>query len=249
MSRSTIIAGNWKMHKTVGEAIEFVDALVPMTEDSTCEILLAVPFTAIHACSSIAGDSRIAIGAQNMNDHEEGAFTGEVSAKMLKEAGASFVILGHSERRVHFEETDEIIHRKLSRAVLENFPSILCIGETLQDRENGKSMDVLKKQLDGGLGNLKASSLEKIIIAYEPVWAIGTGKTATSEIAQETHAGIRKYLAEKFGNEWAERVCLLYGGSVKPSNLNSLLQQSDIDGALIGGASLDIEVFSQMVKK
>lgn len=249
MNRPTIIAGNWKMHKTVGEAIDFIDDLVPQVEASTCEVLLAVPFTAIHASSSVAGDSRIAIGAQNMSDQDEGAFTGEISAKMLKEVGASFVILGHSERRSHFGETDEHIFHKLRRAVLESLPAILCIGESAKDRDSGKSIEVLKKQLDGSLGDLKAHELEKVIIAYEPVWAIGTGKTATPEIAQETHAEIRKYLAEKWGSEWAEQVCLLYGGSVKPANIDSLLQQSDIDGALIGGASLDVEAFSQMVQR
>lgn len=249
MNRPTIIAGNWKMHKTVGEAIDFIDELAPHTEETDCEILLAVPFTAIHASSSVAGDSKIAIGAQNMSDQDEGAFTGEISAKMLKEVGASFVILGHSERRNVFAETDEHIHHKLRRSILESLPAILCIGESDADREAGKSMKTLQKQIDGALKDLKPEELQSVIIAYEPVWAIGTGKTATPEIAQETHAHIREYLTEKVGQEWASRVCILYGGSVKPTNIDSLLNQPDIDGALIGGASLDVEAFSKMVQR
>jgi len=249
MKRPTIIAGNWKMHKTVGEAIDFIEELIPHTEETDCEILIAVPFTAIHASSSVAGDSKIAIGAQNMSDQDEGAFTGEISAKMLKEVGTSFVILGHSERRAHFAETDEHIYHKLRRAILEGLPAILCVGESEADREVGKSMDTLKKQLDGALKDLKPKQLQSVVIAYEPVWAIGTGKTATPEIAQETHAQIRKYLAERVGKNWASRVCILYGGSVKPSNIDNLLNQPDIDGALIGGASLDVKAFSQMVQR
>lgn len=249
MQRPTIIVGNWKMHKTVGEAIDFIEALIPFTENTSCEILLAVPFTAIHAASSVAGDSKIAIGAQNMSDQDEGAFTGEISAKMLKEVGSSFVILGHSERRSHFGETDGHIHHKVKRAIYEKLPVILCIGESEEARDEGKSLEVLKKQLDGCLGDLKAEELSQVILAYEPVWAIGTGKTATPEMAQKTHAQIRNYLSEKWGKQWAEKTCILYGGSVKPTNIDSLLNEPDIDGALIGGASLDVEAFSKMVQR
>ena len=241
MKRPVIIAGNWKMHKTIGEATQFIEALKNRVENSTCRIYIAPPFTAISACAKAAKGTPIVIGAQNMSDVDEGAYTGEISGCMLKEAGAQFVILGHSERRLHFGETDEHIHHKLKRAILEEIPAILCIGESEKDREKGHFEKVLIKQLDGCLAGLTQDELENVVVAYEPVWAIGTGKTATPKIAQETHAIIRKYVGEN--------TPILYGGSVKPSNIETLLNQPDIDGALIGGASLDVEAFTTMVQR
>ncbi|NGX26618.1 MAG: Triosephosphate isomerase [Chlamydiae bacterium] len=247
MTRPLIIAGNWKMHKTISEAVQFVEALIPRVKAASCQILIAPPFTAIASSAAAAKGSNVMIGAQNMSDVDEGAFTGEISARMLKDAGAQFVILGHSERRAHFRETDEHIHHKLKRAILENIPAILCIGESEEDRTQGLSDQVLKKQLDGALDKLTSEELNTLTIAYEPVWAIGTGKTATPEIAQEAHAMIRQHITEHFSNTLAEKLPILYGGSVKPANITSILQQPDIDGALIGGASLDVESFTQMV--
>ncbi|NGX37463.1 MAG: Triosephosphate isomerase [Chlamydiae bacterium] len=249
MTRPVIIAGNWKMHKTIGEATQFIETLKNGIKNSTCRICIAPPFTAISACAKASKGTRITIGAQNMSDIDEGAYTGEISACMLKEAGAQFVILGHSERRWHFGETDEHIHHKLKRAILEEVPAILCIGENEKDREDGRSAKVLKKQLDGCLTGLTHEELENLVVAYEPVWAIGTGKTATGEIAQETHEIIREHISENWDASLAENLPILYGGSVKPSNIESLLNQSDIDGALIGGASLDVEAFTTMVQR
>lgn len=245
--RPTIIAGNWKMHKTIEEATLFLETLAPLIAEASSIVMIAPPFTAIADCFRVTEGTNIYIGAQNMSDSEEGAFTGEISARMLKDAGAQFVILGHSERRSHFGETDELIHHKLKRAIIEDLPPILCIGETEHDREKGHSEKVLKKQLEGCLGGLTTEELQNLIIAYEPVWAIGTGKTATPEIAQEIHEMIRDYVAENWDEDLADELPIIYGGSVKPSNIDSLLIQPDIDGALIGGASLDVEAFSTMV--
>lgn len=247
MKRPTIIAGNWKMHKTIQETIEFIQALALKVTKPTCQVLIAPPFTAISHAVMAAKGAPIMIGAQNMSDADEGAFTGEISLRMLKEAGAHFVILGHSERRTHFGETDEHINHKLRKAASEKFQAILCIGENQNEREAGHSEQVLKTQLDRGLESISPPHLEMLMIAYEPVWAIGTGKTATPELAQETHSAIRKHLEGAYGVSLAEKIPLLYGGSVKPENINNLIQQPDIDGALIGGASLDVKSFTQMV--
>lgn len=231
-----IIAGNWKMYKTIGESVQFLKTLIPLVSNASATVMIAPSFTAIAECSKIVRGTNLLIGGQNMSDSEEGAFTGEISARMLKDAGASFVILGHSERRQIFGETDALIHRKLSRAIADGLPAILCIGETQQERDQGHSETVLKKQLDACL---KSLVLKNVMIAYEPVWAIGTGKTATPEMAQEMHKKIRAHVGE--------RLPILYGGSVKPANIDSLLIQPDIDGALIGGASLEVEAFAKMV--
>lgn len=249
MTRKTLIAGNWKMHKTIGETIAFIQSLRVHTEEAHCEILLAPPFTAIAAAAKEAEGSNIQIGAQNMSDADEGAFTGEVSARMLKDAGATFVILGHSERRSHFQETDEHIHHKIKRAVAESLPAILCIGESQKDRDEGHSDEVLTAQVDKALQGLSEEDLSSLVLAYEPVWAIGTGKTATPEIAQETHKAIRSHIAKHWSPAFAQRLPILYGGSVKPGNIETLLNQPDIDGALIGGASLDVEAFTSMVQR
>ncbi len=247
MARPIIIAGNWKMYKTIGEAVQFIQDLIPKVKEASCKILIAPSFTVIASAATAAKGSNVLIGGQNMSDVDEGAFTGEVSAWMLKDAGAQFVILGHSERRSHFKETDEHIHHKIKRAIVENIPPILCIGESEKERSMGQSEQVLKKQLDGALNGLKSEEFKDLVIAYEPVWAIGTGKTATPEIAQETHRMIRRHIAEYFSDSIAENLPILYGGSVKPANITSILLQPDIDGALIGGASLDVESFTQMV--
>lgn len=247
MSRPTIIAGNWKMHKTIGEAVQFVEALCPKIAGTKKKVLIAPPYTAISACALAAQGTELKIGAQNMCDSDEGAYTGEISVRMLEDAGAQFVILGHSERRTHFGETDEEIHHKLRRALEEGMPAILCIGESEKERDGGNSKTVLKKQLDRCLSDLTSEELQGLTIAYEPVWAIGTGNSASPEMAQETHEAIRSYLSHKISPKFATNLPLLYGGSVNPENSTTLLNQPDIDGALIGGSSLDIEAFTQMV--
>jgi len=232
-----IIAGNWKMYKTIEEASLFFEALIPMIQTTSSRVMIAPPFTALSECAKIAKGSSVEVGGQNMADAEEGAYTGEISARMLKEAGASFVILGHSERRTIFGESNELTNRKLKRARSDGLTPILCIGETEDERESGRSVGVLKEQLDCCLKAV--SDRSPIIIAYEPVWAIGTGKSATPDMAQEMHQRIREHLGQ--------RLPILYGGSVKPSNIENLLTQPDIDGALIGGASLEVEAFAKMV--
>lgn len=250
MERRKIIAGNWKMHKTIGEAIQFIDSLIPlipMVRGAKSEIWIAPAFTAIAAAAKKAEGSSVRIGAQNMSDVDEGAFTGEISAKMLKEAGAQFVILGHSERRSHFNETDEHIHHKIKRALSENIPAILCIGESESERESGRTQEILSRQLAIALAGFSPNELSSLIVAYEPVWAIGTGKSATAEMAQETHKAIRFQMEQLTSAQIAASLPILYGGSVKPANIKSLLEMPDIDGALIGGASLDVSSFSEMV--
>jgi triosephosphate isomerase len=243
MNRIPCIVGNWKMYKTGAEARTFVAALAPEISATKRRVMLAVPFTAIEA----AKGTKIAIGAQNMHDQVEGAFTGEISARMLKASGATFVLLGHSERRQYFLETNPFIHRKLMRALHEGLTPILCIGELLQERESGNHEKVLKLQLEECLQGLNAAQAAQVIIAYEPVWAIGTGKTATPEIAEGVHRFIRHWLGERFGKETSEKISLLYGGSVKPDNIAALMQQPDIDGVLVGGASLDVKSFAQII--
>jgi triosephosphate isomerase len=247
MNRTPLIVGNWKMYKTGQEAREFVRALSFAHVSTEKRVFLSVPFTAIeHAVQAALGTS-IVIGAQNMHDCADGAFTGEVSARMLKAAGAQFVILGHSERRVLFKETNAFINRKLHRALEEGLTPILCVGESLNEREQNVTERVLNTQLKECLEGLNAHGIGKLIIAYEPVWAIGTGKTATPGMAQEAHHGIRLFIENSFGKKTAEGLCLLYGGSVKPDNIAHLMQESDIDGALVGGASLDAALFAQII--
>lgn len=247
MSRPTVIAGNWKMHKTIRDSVDFIQALVPEIKKAATQILIAPPFTAIAHAAAAAKGSSIKIGAQNMSDAQEGAFTGEVSLKMIREAGAEFVIIGHSERRTHFGETDEHIHHKIRLAATEKFPVILCIGESQSEREEGRSLEILQNQIENAFQNLSTEELKPLMIAYEPIWAIGTGKTATPELAQETHQSIRQFIANTFGRPFANQLPILYGGSVKPENIGKILQQNDIDGALIGGASLNVKSFTQMV--
>lgn len=245
MAIQPIIIGNWKMYKTAAQAVEFIRALKPLLQGSA-EVWLAVPFTAIHAAVKEAEGSCIVIGAQNMNEAKEGAFTGEIAGLMLKEAGAKFVLLGHSERRQHFHESNDRIAAKVKRALLDEITPVLCVGETEGERESGFE-EILKEQILKGFQHVDKDDAKKVILAYEPVWAIGTGKTATPEIAEEAHQFCRSVLAEHFGKRASGSIPLLYGGSVKPDNISSLMKEKDINGALVGGASLDPKTFSQIV--
>ena len=249
MKRRPLIAGNWKMYKTVNEALAYVEAFKPLVaEETEREIMIAPPFTALDAVSKALQGSNIVLGAQNCYWEEEGAFTGEVSPKMLAEIGVTYVILGHSERRHIFGETDEMIRRKIEAVLRHEMTPILCIGEKLEEREAGQTLAVLERQLKEGLKGFSAKDLKGLILAYEPVWAIGTGKTATPEQAQEAHEFCRRILADMFGKDFAEVTRILYGGSVKPENVVGLMARPDIDGALVGGASLSPEVFARIVR-
>ena len=247
--RKTVIAGNWKMYKTNKEAVEVLTQLKDLTKDvSTVDIVIGAPFTCLSDAVKAVKGSNVKIAAENVYPKEEGAYTGEVSPKMLKDIGVEYVILGHSERREYFGETDEFINQKV-KAVLEyGMTPIFCIGEKLEDRESGKTLDVNTRQIKGGLADLSQEEAKKVIVAYEPVWAIGTGKTATPEMAQETHKEIRNVLTEMFGKDVAEEITIQYGGSMKPENAKDLLSQADIDGGLVGGASLKADSFFEIIK-
>ena len=250
--RKTIIAGNWKMYKTIKEAIELSNGLkreLFNLSNQAVDVVLCPPFTALSEVSEVILESDISLGAQDIYWLDEGAFTGEVSGKMLKDAGCSFVIIGHSERRQFFNETNESVNKKLKAALANDLTPIVCIGEMLKDREEGKTFDLLKAQLEGGLNGLSLEDVTKIVIAYEPVWAIGTGKTATPQQAQEVHKYIRDSLRKLFNQEVASLMRIQYGGSVKPDNIEELMKQPDVDGALVGGASLKVDLFSDIVKK
>ncbi|MBN2242455.1 MAG: triose-phosphate isomerase [Acidobacteria bacterium] len=243
MARTPVIAGNWKMHKTVAEAVALAQAVKDGAAGAAhCQVVLAPPYTALYPVAGILRDSRVILAAQNVHWEPGGAFTGEISLPMLEAIGCRMVIIGHSERRQYFGETDATVNRRV-RAVLDSdLQPIVCIGETLEEREAGRHYDVVTQQLDGGLDGLTRRSLLRIILAYEPVWAIGTGRTASPETAQEMHAFIRSRLSERFG-EGAREVRILYGGSVKPANIAALMRQPDIDGALVGGACLEADSF------
>ncbi len=247
MTRTPIIAGNWKMYKTQDEVRDFIRDLIPHLKGSTAEVYIAAPFTLIEKAYKGARDTKIVIGAQNMHDELEGAFTGEISAPMLKDVHAHFVLLGHSERRNVFKEDDAFINRKVKRALSESIQVILCIGELQNERDEGRTEEVLQRQLDGSLKDITEADLKNIVIAYEPVWAIGTGLTATPEIAEEAHKFCRSYVAERWGTESADAMRILYGGSVKPDNVASLMSQPNIDGALVGGASLKVDSFAKLI--
>ncbi len=247
--RKTIIAGNWKMNKTNKEAVEMLTELKEIVKGiDSVGIVIGAPFTALSDAVKAVAGSNIKIAAENVYPKESGAYTGEVSPVMLKEIGVEYVILGHSERREYFKESDEFINEKVKCVLAHQMTPILCIGEKLEDREAGRTNDVNKTQINGGLAGLTAEEAKKVVIAYEPVWAIGTGKTATPEIAEETHKAIREELARMFGEEVANEITIQYGGSMKPENAQELLAQADIDGGLIGGASLKAQDFSKIVK-
>ncbi len=246
--RKQIVAGNWKMNTTVPEGIELAKAVVENAGrvSSNVKLIIATPFTHLWPVAEVVKGSVVGPSAENCADKEKGAYTGEVSAAMLKSAGCQYTILGHSERRQYYGETDAKLVEKTRLALSEGLDVILCVGENLEEREAGKHFDVCKTQIESVLFNFTAEELKHIIVAYEPVWAIGTGKTATSEQAEEIHAFIRKTIADKFGAESAEEISILYGGSCKPSNAKELFAQKDIDGGLIGGAALKAEDFIQI---
>ena len=246
MSRDLLVIGNWKMYKTAREATAYLEELFPLIRGCEAKIFLAVPYTSIAPAAKVAKGTEVVIGAQNMNDAREGAFTGEIAALMLKEAGAEFVLLGHSERRHKFHETDAFIGRKVVRALQDDLIPVLCVGETAKEREAGKTEEVLKEQLETCLEGVPKEEAEKVILAYEPVWAIGTGKAATIKIAQEAHAFCRACLGELFGKRKAGSIPILYGGSVAPGNASELAAQKDIDGVLVGGASLEPNTLAEI---
>jgi len=247
--RKSIIAGNWKMNKTIEEGIGFVKELAPLVEHADCSVYLAVPFTAIRPISEAIQQTNLILGAQNMNDASEGAFTGEIAAKMLTEAGAKFVILGHSERRQIFHETDEMVQKKVHKALSERLQPLVCVGENKQERESGKAEEIVKKQIQESLKGVSPEQMESLIVAYEPVWAIGTGLSATAENAQQMIAFCRSCIAEFWSPETANQVTIQYGGSVHAQNAKQFIQQPDIDGLLVGGASLEVKSFSQIVNQ
>jgi triosephosphate isomerase len=245
--RRKLIAGNWKMHKTVSAAVALVEEIKRGAAGAAVDVLVAPPFTALAAVVAAAAGSPVAVAAQNMHFEREGAFTGEVSPLMLKDLGVTHVVLGHSERRQHFAETDEGVGRKTKAAFANGLSPISCVGETLAEREAGRTMEVVGRQLDAILGVLSADEAKRLVIAYEPVWAIGTGKVATPEQAQEVHAFIRARVAAKHGKPVADVLRVLYGGSVKPDNVKGLMALPDVDGALVGGASLERDSFLKLV--
>lgn len=237
------------MYKTALEAARYIEELLPLVEGSTARVFLAVPYTSIASAAKAAKGSDISVGAQNMNDAREGAFTGEIAALMLKEAGAEFVLLGHSERRQHFGETDPFIQRKIIRALADDLIPVLCVGETLAERESGKTEEVLREQLTAGLKGVPVEEVGPLIVAYEPVWAIGTGKSASAKIAEEAHAFCREVLCDLYGKRKGGAIPVLYGGSVSDANIADLIGQKNIDGVLVGGSSLDPKTLAKIVSK
>ena len=246
--RKPVIAGNWKLFKTSAEAVELVSGLLPLvSRANNVEIVVAPVFTVLDRVSRVISGSNVKLSAQDCYWEAEGAFTGEVSPKMLLNAGCSHVIIGHSERRQYFGETDETVNKKLKAAVASGLIVLFCIGETLAERDSGRTFEVLKRQLVGGLAGVPESDLGSVIVAYEPVWAIGTGKTASDDQAQEAHAFIRGEVKSLYSASAADRMRILYGGSVKPDNIAGLISRPDIDGALVGGASLNADSFAALV--
>ncbi|WP_127844903.1 triose-phosphate isomerase [Psychroflexus aestuariivivens] len=242
--RKNIVAGNWKMNCNLDESQHLINALkLEDFEQIKAEIIIAPPFTNLYPAHQSLQDSKIKLSAQNLNENENGAFTGEISPEMLKSVGAEYVILGHSERRAIYNETDELLAKKVTTALKHDFKIMFCIGEELDKRQAGKHFEVVENQLKNGLFHISESEMKNIVIAYEPVWAIGTGETASPEQAQEIHAHIRKVLAKKYNENVAEGTSILYGGSVKPNNAKEIFAKKDVDGGLIGGASLDAKSF------
>jgi triosephosphate isomerase len=243
--RTPLLAANWKMHKTLGETRDFLSAFIPLVNDvSDAEIVIAPPFTALSTAADMIRTTRIRLAAQDVFYEPKGAFTGEVSPGMLTDVGCAYVIIGHSERRQYFSDTDDVVNRKIRASLEHGLKVILCIGESLEERERGQTFDVLKRELEVGLKDIAP---EKIVIAYEPIWAIGTGKTATPEQAQEAHRYVRERLSQQYGKA-AQDIRILYGGSVTPENVASLMVCADVDGGLVGGASLKADSFTRIVK-
>ena len=246
--RRPVIAGNWKMYKTIAEAVDFVTKLKPLVATADhCDVVVAPPFTALRAVAEAAKGSNISVAAQDVHWDKEGAHTGDVSPAMLVDAGCTHVIIGHSERRQDHGETDANVNRKIKAALAAGLVPIACVGETLAEREAGKTQPVLERQVQGGFVGLTPQDFSRIIIAYEPVWAIGTGRTATPEMAAESHRFVRGLVRQQYGEDLAARARILYGGSVKPDNIAGLMAQEEIDGALVGGASLKVDSFSAIV--
>ena len=245
--RKKVIAGNWKMNMLPNEAISMITELAPLVKDADAEVVLCVPYTDLFYSLLTAQGTNIKIGAQNMHFEEKGAYTGEVSASMLKSIGVEYVIIGHSERRAYFAETDETVNKKVKAAFAHDLKPIVCVGESLEQREQGLAYDVIESQTEKALEGLTNSQVQNTIIAYEPIWAIGTGKTATKEDANEAIKKIREKIAKIYGQNVADGVIIQYGGSMKPENAKDLLNMSDIDGGLIGGASLKAENFASIV--
>ena len=247
--RKNIVAGNWKMNTTLPEGVKLAkevnEALAGV--DAKCDVIICVPFTHLASINNVIDTNKLGLGAENCADHKSGAYTGEVSAPMVASTGAKYVILGHSERRQYYGETAETLRAKVALALENGLTPIFCIGEVLEERENNTHFDVVKAQIEEGLFNLSAEDFGKIILAYEPVWAIGTGKTATDDQAQEMHHFIRSVVENKYGKEVADNTSILYGGSCKPSNAKALFAKPDVDGGLIGGASLEAESFMGIV--
>lgn len=248
--RKNIVAGNWKMNTTLAEGVGLAkdvnEALKGFTPN--CDVVICVPFTHLASVNAVIDPAKLGLGAENCADHAKGAYTGEVSAAMVASTGANYVILGHSERRQYYGETSETLKEKVALALANNLTPIFCIGEVLEERENGTYFDVVKSQIEDALFGMSAEDFSKLILAYEPVWAIGTGKTATADQAEEIHAFIRNVIEKKYGKEVADNTSILYGGSCKPSNAAELFAKPDVDGGLIGGAALDAESFMGIVK-
>ncbi len=246
--RKPLIAGNWKMNKTSSEARELVEKLKSLLFDVTqVEVVVSPPFTSLETVRALTEGSNIRLGAQNLHWKETGAYTGEVSPLMLKELGCRYVIIGHSERRIHFKESNELINRKLKAAISYNIAPILCVGEKLEEREGGVTEKVVREQLEKGLDGISKEEALRAVIAYEPVWAIGTGRTATPKQASEVHRFIRKLLKDRYDEDLSSQLRILYGGSVTPENSLSLMAEEEIDGALVGGASLEADSFAKIV--
>ncbi len=245
--RKKVIAGNWKMNLLPNEAMKCIEELIPLVKETENEVVLCVPYTDLFYSLLAAQNTNVKIGAQNMHWEEKGAYTGEISGPMLKSIGVEYIIIGHSERRQYFAETDETVNKKIKAAFQYGLKPIVCVGETLEQRESGKTLEVIKSQTRLALEGLDKEQVENIIIAYEPIWAIGTGKTATSEDANDTIKEIRKEISNLYGEEVAKKVIIQYGGSVKSSNARELFTTSDIDGGLVGGASLKAEEFAKII--
>ena len=247
-TRTPLIAGNWKMFKTCSEAVDTAAALAKRVAGvDGRDVMIAPPFTALFPVSEVLAGSRVSLGAQNLFWEKEGAYTGEISAAMLASAGCCYVVIGHSERRQYFNETDETVNRRIRAALKASLIPVFCVGESEQERDSGQAFSVLDKQVQNGLKDLFAKDLEQLVVAYEPVWAIGTGKTATSRQAQEVHEFLRSLLKKSLGQELADSIRILYGGSVKPDNIAELMGMPDVDGALVGGARLNADTFSAIV--
>ena len=247
--RKPLIAGNWKMHTTISEAVSLAEGIKKELSDfSKVDIVLCPPFISLNAVYKVIMDTSIKLGAQNVAWEKEGAYTGEISNIMLRECGCKFAIVGHSERRKYFCESNKTVNKRIKSALEGGLTPIMCVGETLKEREDNLTMKVISRQLEGGLDGLAEEEVDKIIIAYEPIWAIGTGKTATPAQAQEIHKFIRSWLSDKTSSDCASSVRILYGGSVKPGNIKELIKEADIDGGLVGGASLKAESFIEIVK-